>query len=569
MDQLRRILDSIAKQIGALSATQKLLIGSLVVILGMTLFLVSQYAGKQTRVAPVPTLQTAEFERATQKLRLVGIQSFTEGGSLLVNSEDEFAARAALLEDGFVSPNDKALLFENILQRQSWTNSRQQNEKLYQVALQNELRSCIQLMRNIKTAQVLIDVPDSNGFGPRMKTPTAAITVQTRDGSPMNQAIVNAVAGVVSGSVAGLQLTNIRVIDASSGRQMRPTGDDEQQSTSYLEHASRVEGLAQDKFQDLLSYIPGVVVAVTAQVDVTRSQSQVVAYSPENKGTVSLEKERTKSVTTNTQTQPSATPGVTANQTADITTASVAAGSSQNTEETTVSNDIRVGQKTETIVDPKGYPTLVAVSVNVPRGYVASLIKPAQGATNGPSDGEVDQKFTASVKPMIVESLVPQLRALMVQNGQSMTASALKSLAEEMISVSMIPAELPVAPASGGAMTAGVGSGFLAMGSGLIDKAVLGILAVVALGMMVMMVRKAGKPTNTPTAEELVGLPPRLESSGDIIGEAEAAQEALAGIEVDETQVQNQHMLTQIDKMIKDDPKSAARLLNRWIEVEQ
>ncbi|MFN9994197.1 MAG: hypothetical protein ACK54H_12715, partial [Phycisphaerales bacterium] len=75
MDQLRRILDSIAKQLGALSATQKLLIGSLVVILGMTLFLVSQYAGKQTRVAPVPTLQTAEFERAAQKLRLVGIKS--------------------------------------------------------------------------------------------------------------------------------------------------------------------------------------------------------------------------------------------------------------------------------------------------------------------------------------------------------------------------------------------------------------------------------------------------------------------------------------------------------------
>jgi flagellar biosynthesis/type III secretory pathway M-ring protein FliF/YscJ len=72
-----------------------------------------------------------------------------------------------------------------------------------------------------------------------------------------------------------------------------------------------------------------------------------------------------------------------------------------------------------------------------------------------------------------------------------------------------------------------------------------------------------------PTAEELVGLPPALESSSDVIGEAEAAQDALSGIEVDDGQLQSQQMLEQIGSLIKENPSMAARLLNRWIEVEE
>lgn len=579
MEQIRRIVANIAKQLSGLNATQKLLIGSLSVILMMTLFLVSQYAGTASRVAPVPTLLPADFERAASKLRMVGIASYPEGGKLVVNAEDEVQARAALLEDGFVAPGEKALLFENILQRQSWTNSRQQNDKLFQVALQNELNRCLMLMQNIKTAQVLIDLPQQAGFGPKTKVPTAAITVRTRDGSPMNQGTVNAVAGVVAGSVSGLELSNIRVIDASQGRQHRPTSDSDQLATTYLEHASRVETNVRDKFQDLLSYIPGVVIAVTAQVDVKRSQSQVIAFSPEKQGTVSLEKERTKTISSTSESSSAGTPGVTANQTADVTVQGGGTGSNESSEESTIKNDVHVGQKTETVTDPKGYPTLVAVSVNVPRGYVASLVKSAAGAAPntgtapaGPTDAEVDQKFVATIKPMIVESLVPQLRALMVQSGQSVTAAAMKALAEEMISVSMIPGDMPVTATSGGVLGGGGvggGGGILALGGGMIDKLVLGVLGVAAMGMMIVMVKKAGRKTEMPTAEELVGLPPALESSSDVIGEAEAAQDALSGIEVDDGQLQSQQMLEQIGSLIKENPSMAARLLNRWIEVEE
>lgn len=585
MDQIRRILTNAWKQLGNLGTTQKLLIGSILVLLVMTLFLVTQYAGVPARVAPVPTLAASDFDRASQKLRSVGIIATQEKGQLLVPAEDEVAARAALLEDGVVPSSDKAILFENILLRQSWTNSRQQNEQLFRVALQNELSRCISLMQNVKRAQVLIDVPDASGFGPRVKTPRAAVTVVTRDGAAMGQGTVNAVAGVVAGSVAGLDMANIRVIDASTGRQLRPTLDDEQLPTTYLEHAAKVEVSTRDKIENLLSYIPGVVVAVTAQVDVTRSESEVLAYSPEKQGTVSLERERTKTTTQSSESSSGGTPGPTANQTADITVGA-GSGTSNLSEESKLLNEVKVGQKVEKVFDPKGYPTLVAVSVNVPRGYVASLVKPAggtggnapgaaappAGAPAGPTDAEVDQKFTQSIKPMIVDSLIPQIRALMVQSGQNVTTATIRTLAEEMLSVSMIPGDIPLTAASGTAGMfggSGGGGGVFAMGTGIADKVVLGVLGVAAMGMMVAMVRKAGRKAEMPTAEELVGLPPALESTSDIIGEAEAANEALAGIEVDDSQLQSQQMLEQIGVLIKENPGSAARLLNRWIEVEE
>jgi flagellar M-ring protein FliF len=584
MDQIRRILTNAWKQLGNLGTTQKLLIGSILILMVMTLFLVTQYAGTPSLVAPVPTLAPADLDRATQKLRSVGITATQEKGQLLVPAADEVAARAVLLEDGVVSAGDKAILFENILLKQSWTNSRQQNDQLFRVALQNELSRCISLMQNIKRAQVLIDVPDAAGFGPRMKTPRAAVTVVTRDGTAMGQGTVNAVAGVVAGSVAGLDLSNIRVIDASSGRQLRPTLDDEQLPTTYLEHAAKVESATRDKIENLLSYIPGVVVAVTARVDVTRSEREVLEYSPEKQGTVSLELERSKTTTQSSESSSGATPGPTANQTADITVGA-GSGTSNLSEESKLLNEVKVGQKVEKVFDPKGYPTLVAVSVNVPRGYVASLVKPAAGTTGanapaappagpatGPTDAEVDQKFTQTIKPMIMDSLVPQIRALMVQSGQNVTAATIRAVAEEMLSVSMIPGDIPLTAASGAAGVfggSGGGGGVFAMGNGIADKVVLGVLGVAAMGMMVAMVRKAGRRAEMPTAEELVGLPPALESTSDLVGEVEAANEALAGIEVDDSQLQSQQMLEQIGALIKENPNSAARLLNRWIEVEE
>jgi flagellar biosynthesis/type III secretory pathway M-ring protein FliF/YscJ len=87
--------------------------------------------------------------------------------------------------------------------------------------------------------------------------------------------------------------------------------------------------------------------------------------------------------------------------------------------------------------------------------------------------------------------------------------------------------------------------------------------------MMFLMVRKASRKAEMPSAEELVGLPPTLETKSDLIGEADESETPMAGIEVDEGEVRSQKLLEQVQALVKDNPDSAAKLINRWVTPDQ
>ena len=120
-----------------------------------------------------------------------------------------------------------------------------------------------------------------------------------------------------------------------------------------------------------------------------------------------------------------------------------------------------------------------------------------------------------------------------------------------------------------GGLASIVGPGGAMGGIGnLIDKAVLGVLAVVAVGLMFTLVKKASRQIDIPTAEELVGVPPTLEAPSDLIGEADESDLAMAGIEVGEEQVKSRRMLEEVAKMVQKDPDATARLMKQWISSE-
>jgi len=584
MDQIRRMMAMIRTQLGQLNVTHKLLIGSIIVVLAMTLFLVAQYSGAPQKDELLPGAGTADQQRAASYLNGVNIKYEFQNGKLLVAVEDIPRVRSMLAEAGQL-PNDKAILFENILQQQSWTNSRQQNEQLYNIALQNELKRTIENFKGVKGATVIIDVPQAQGLGSAVRKATASATVITDSGEPVSQNMVDAVASLIAGARAGLDIERVRVIDSATGRQRKATSEADALPTTYLEHAARVETQTREKVLELLSYIPGVIVAVTAQVDVTRVTANVQTNMAEKQGTVSLIKKQTDTVSQSTEATPGAEPGVGANQTADINRSSGGGGggSRNDLNESTTEYDNHVGTRSETIVDPKGQPTMVAISVNVPRGFVASLLQqtPAAGAATGaapePADAEIADKFAKVVKPAIMETLMVQVRALTEQANANATPDQIRQVLTDSIAVAMIPIDLPAfGPGGSGGAGGGGGAGLasltgsgLAMSGGLIDKAVLGFLALAALFMMFMMVKRSGRRAEVPSAEELVGVPPALQAQADVMGEAEEGEMAMTGIEVDEDHMHSQKLLEQVGELVSQSPESAAKLINRWIDIDE
>lgn len=586
MDQLRTMFARIGTAMQGLNASQKGLVGAIAVILLLVLFIFAQRPGGLSGMGSgglaemLPGMPVEDQQRVASTLAVAGIDATMSGGNLMVPKSQRSRAIAILAESGQL-PGDKKMLFENILREQQWWNTRDQNDRQANVALQNELANTINAMRGLKGARVFIDVPAPMGLGMSVRRPTASVQVSTVGGETLPQATVDAIAGLVAGSKAGLTLETVRVIDAATGRQRRATSEEQALPTTYLEHAARVETDTRNKIYELLGYIPNVVVAVTAQVDVTHVRETVNSNLPTGQGTVVLPKKEETSEQSQRSAVPGAVPGVEANQAADITR-----GGSEGSNSSIVTNkteyDNKVGSRMQQTIDPRGAPTLVAISVNVPRSFVVAVAKSqtaegAEGEATDPTDEQVRQTFEQLVRPAILESIKPQVRALSMQSapGKLPKDEEITALMAQTVGVSLMPIDpiMPQVATSGMLGTLGIttSGGSIAIGTGgLIDKAVLGLLSLMAIGMMFMLVKKTAKRVETPTAEELVGLPPpAIEGASDIVGEADEGETAMEGIEVAEGQMEGQKKLEQVNTMVDKDAEAVARMLNRWIQTDE
>ncbi|RMH11098.1 MAG: hypothetical protein D6695_09935 [Planctomycetota bacterium] len=558
MERLRVVLAQIRTYLGQLTPSQKMLIGSLSVIVVMTLFLVMQYSARPDMVELISEDPQAQVAAS---LRAAGFNVETRDGKVMIPPSQRTAAIAQLSESGNL-PTNPALLFDTLGGAQDWRNSAEKDRQQYIFALQNELGRVIAQFRDVKSAKVIIHAPEQMGLGRASLEPTASVTIFTASGAPLSQGTVDAAARLVAGARAGLEVHNVEVIDGSTGRPRKPTDDGDLVSSSYLEHQAIVERETREKIEGLLSYIPGVIVAVTAEVDITKVNSQIQKNLPKGEGTISLPRRSQASSSTQAESSGAAEPGIRSNATMDVNQSASSQGSKFEQEETTDEFENAIGTEITQKVDPRGMATALAASINVPEGYVESLVRKEKGADQ--ADAPIDRQELldrfAEIRQQIAASVQPHLRT----RGPDGT-----SVAGE-VEVSMVPVAFDAV--SSGISEAGLLGGLVGgfgSTSGLIDKIVLGALSVVALGMMLMMVKRSAKKIDLPSPEELVGVPPALAIEGDIVGEAEEGDAPMEGIEVGDEELKMQKMLEQVSELVTQNPEGAASLLGRWIQGEE
>ncbi len=573
MDRIRTILATIHRRLGGLGATQKLLIGSLVVIMLMTLFLVSQYAGQPALVPLLPTASSEDQSRAVSTLALTDLGVRDVDGKAMVPVANRSRALAQLSTSGAL-PRDTTLVFENIATKLSWTNPRETNRAIYKTMLENELALVLADHPGIRSARVFLDIPESMGIGQAAATPKAAITLFTEGGGAVDQATVDAAARLVSGAVSRLDVSRVTVTDGSTGRPRKVTDDASLAPTAAREAATLVERQFQEKIYSIVRYIDGVVVEVTADLDLRRTAAQETKYFKPSDGTVSVLKSEKTLSDTDTRTARSGEPGVRSNVTADISGAGLAGLDRTEKTESDTENEVRIGSRVAQITDPGGHPTRLVATVSVPRGYVMAAIqseKAAAGAAPAgnqpavPSEAEIQSRFDAE-RRSIQDAVRPHLQAR-TNDGQTVPGEVVVALVAGEGGIASGPARRGGPGASGDSPGAGSLGTILALGGGLIDKAVLGALALVAVGMMFLMVRKAGKKVELPTAEQLVGLPPALATKSDLVGEADESETPIEGIEVGEDEIKASKIREQVTDLIKKNPEVAGSMLNRWISI--
>ncbi len=581
MEQLRRVLETIRKQLTTMTPKDRLLIASGVVVLLMALFLVSQYAGSPERVDLLPGSSPEEQTRAAAYLDSIGFSYTMDGGALKVPAEQKYVALARL-GGAQQLPADTRLTFSNLADKQSWLMTQGQLTQMNNTALQNELAMVISSFPGIRSANVFISVPESKGFGQAAKMPVAQVTVFPQSGSALSAATVDALASMVAGAVSGLDPRNVAVVDGVRGRTHRISSEDDfgggggGGGATYLEQAAAVEQRLQNKISEHLSYMGGVIVSVNAVIDAARRDSVTVSTLPKNEGTVSVPKNERETSSQQQSASRGAEPGVQANTAADINYAGGAGTTSVETSSETEYETV-FGKKEVREVDARGKPLRINVIASVPRDWVVQVIKQAKGDPEAqPTEAEVTAAWPAEQER--IRSLLKPL----VQTEAGKDAS----VPDDDIVVTMIPVAMaslpgPMAMAGlggggGGLLSGGGGGGGGLLGSvsalaqsGLVKTAFVGVLAVVSLGMMLMMVRKAGKAAPVPTAEELVGIPPALQSSSDLVGEADESDTAMVGIEIGSEELKTQKMLEEVGELVKTNPQGAASVLGRWLITDE
>ncbi len=547
----------IANRLGGLNPTAKLLIGSVMVILIMTLYLVSLYAGRNV-MTPL-RLSGVSADGRTQVISYLQSQNIRHeqrGDAILVPESEQNRVMGAISDPETGIVGGEQIDFEAVVRDRNPFASKDEQSRKWLVAKMNEVSRVLAGWPGVAAAQVMIDDAGRQGLGRAHVEPSASVSI-TPSGGEVTRSLADAVAAFVAGAHAPLKQARVEVIDAATGARFRPRTDELGfDSSRHLELKRAIEREMTNKVLHSLFYIPGVRVSVHATPDATVEEREIRTLDDPK---IRTSRERTGLETSTSQTaagEAGARPN---------TGAAINAGGGRSSQFSNETADL--AQENEfpgafrRIRDAGGYALQINVSVSVPRSFFVGVYQQRQNDDAAEPDDAALQS--------IVDEQIAQIRSQIVPLTDT---SAHEGAQTGVVEVSMVP-DFAVAGLIGGAagLVQPASSGaFTVVGGvdGLVKYLGLGALAVLSLGMMLMMVKKANVRKELPTAEEMVGLPAILETGEEeIIGEADASSLPLEGHEISDEAARRMELLEELNEMVLGSPDDAAATVSRWIQA--
>ncbi len=537
---LKRHWTQINAQFGQMPGNTRLLIGSMVIILVLVGYLVVQYAAEPEMV-PITSFASENPAQVASYLQSRGIEVKQEGGQVLVANDEQVTAISYLQSSGLMVADTSKAFDEMIAGSSAW-DPLSKTKMAFVEAKRKFLSAVVEKMKGVQAADVVLAMPESTGFGRTYVKPTASVSVVMQGGTRMNKQLVEAIAGLVSGSVAEMTPQEVTVVNATTGTVHRVADPDMVTSEDALMLIGQLEKFHREKIGDMLRYVPGIIVAVNVRPDPVRMENlRKFEYAEQ-----AIKTEDSKSTKTS-DVRRSGEPGPRSNVGEDIV-AGAKNGTSSETEETR-SEFYEPTLSSEALITKIGHlPQEINVTVNVPRSYVVSLLKQEKGEDAELTEADILAFAKSENGPLeeIRKQVEPQVKA--GDNKGSVTTHMVMDASTLM------------------AKTASANSGGVLnlVGGGWMQPAVLGGLALFSIGLMFHMVKKATKPEALPTAQELAGVPPTMDVE-DMVSEADEFEGALAGIELGEEEISARKIVEQIEELVNGSPESSAAMFQRWM----
>lgn len=545
MDFVQKWWTQILAFMAKLSFAHRALMIMSIVLLTMG-FVVMAYLVSRPQMAAIVQLPAEKQAAVKARLEAAGITVETRGNQIYVPIDKQIDAHAILAQSELLA-NDVSTAWDQMIAKSTPFDTNMKSAQVFLLTKQKVLGQIISKMSGVRSADVLLSVPEQQGFGATVVHPSASVSVMMQDGRRVDARLVAAIAGMVSGAVSGMRPQDVVTIDANIGRQFTVKSPDDLGGGDTNEIVQALEQYTRNKIAETLSYIPGVIVAVNVRTEPVISRvREEIGYDKSQPVASEFTRER------ETRDMGDAgEPGVRSNVGAAIDNGGGVKRLDKSTESRTEFKDKNITSKTST--REAGHTVKrINATINVPRGYFVRIFKQGKpGDAPEPEDTALTQ---------VIESQLAQI--------QEQVKPLIQTEAEGVVAAHMIPDSAVLSAANVKQAGAAGGLGASLAESDMAKTAVLASLAALAVGLMIFVTRKATQPPRMPTVEELAGVPPSMPIDDDVVGEAEAGDSTMAGVELDEAQIRTRKIAEQIGELVKANPAEAATLFNRWIRKE-
>lgn len=549
MSFFTRMLEQSLHQLRRLTISQRLTVLLSVALMVVALVWLAQWAGRPAlEPLPLTDLTPEQIARIQAALEGWGVAYEIREGRVYVPSGRRRYWLARLKEIDAL-PEDYSLGFAELLERESPWQSEADKQRLWALALSNELSRTIRKMSGVKHAVVRVDGTWKRGFGGRVINPSASVAVTMEGGRPLDRRMVEMLASFVAGAVAGLEPEHVYVQDVNAGRAYRGGRERTVAPTDLVEIRRSEELHYQRKIESYLSYIPNVLVSVYVEQVTEEKQSQRTRL---DKPDVSRE---TTSETRQERRPVAGEPGARPNT--GVSLEAVAEVETMTTEESETEFSTQRGSEITTVRNTPGVVQRLAATVAVPRSWIMTLFKQERGEDVEPKPADLEaleQRELGKIRQAVA-------RIINAESEEQVVVSSYADIAPEMLATTQVA-------------DAGGGFGDLARQYG--SQAGLVLLACVSLVMMGLMVRRSGSSPALPPLGRAGGAPTRSVQEAEPLsvgmapaGQAQQAGSFLEAQELPPEMVRTHQILSQLTEMIEEDPSAAVETIRQWVESDE
>jgi len=552
MDFLKAQFIRIQEQLAGLTATQKMLVFSLLTIMVMTLLWWSRWAG-EPEMSPLldnQTLSTEDIGQISANLDAQGIPHEVINNTVYVPADRKLEIMAVLGYSNAL-PRNFEDGFDSIVKEMNWLDPPDKTAEMFLRAKEQTLKSMIRRWPGVADAEVVIDATEKSDLDDTDVKPVATVAITTdRNGHANPRTMAEAAADMVCGSKAGLARGNIRVAVDGISVPIRDRSDDSPDGDDdAVTMQKNYEDLYQKKIEHALQDIDGVIVSVTVKVDTSETTTTIHKIDPKQTVSVQTHSEESNTEQDAQQASSSEEPGAVPNTSnAPMALPSESGGGGGGgTSSTLEKNDFDTdhGTQNEVIRQGAGDATVAAASVRIPRSYFVRTYKTENG-----KDPDDPAAFTAYINTQLAQIHDEVKGCAVFPSDDALYVGVFSDVPQP---------DLPVGQGTSASSVTGAMTGH-------VKEIGIGGLALVSLFMVSMMVRKAGPAAAGGVTQPLAGDNGNTLSGNEaVVGSAAEDTASLDGMELDEEAVKAQRMLDQVQQMITANPDSAANLVKRWL----